>query len=75
MAKWEPNGSDFDLLIEDEKELKAGTISFFAIPTPGHTPACTSFFIGNNVFCGDALFMPYHVTAKWTGLTMPKPEK
>ncbi len=52
------DGSDFDFLFDDEKEFKAGALKIFPIPTPGHTPACTSFLIENNLFTGDALFIP-----------------
>lgn len=58
------DGSDFDFLIEDEVAFKAGSLSIFPIPTPGHTPACTSFVIGNHVFTGDALFMPDYGTGR-----------
>ena len=64
LKKFHANGSDFDFLIEDEKEFKAGSITIFPIPTPGHTPACTSFVIGKNVFTGDALFMPDYGTGR-----------
>lgn len=52
------NGEQFDYLIKDFEELQAGTITIKALPTPGHTPACLSFLIGDAVFTGDALFMP-----------------
>jgi glyoxylase-like metal-dependent hydrolase (beta-lactamase superfamily II) len=32
--------------------------------TPGHTPACVSYRIGDAVFCGDTLFMPDYGTAR-----------
>lgn len=52
------DGSQFDVLLEENKPLQAGSITVETIFTPGHTPACSSFIIGNAVFTGDALFMP-----------------
>jgi len=52
------DGSQFDLLLKDGQSYSFGSIQLEVIPTPGHTPACTSFKIGQNVFTGDALFMP-----------------
>lgn len=51
------DGSQFDKLIKNHETFKAGSIKIHAIPTPGHTPACLSFYINNMVFCGDALFI------------------
>lgn len=51
------DGSQFDKLIKDNETIIAGTIKIQAIPTPGHTPACMSYHIGNLLFCGDALFI------------------
>jgi glyoxylase-like metal-dependent hydrolase (beta-lactamase superfamily II) len=58
LPEFQADGSDFDFLFDDEQEFKAGTLKIFPIPTPGHTPACTSFLIENNLFTGDALFIP-----------------
>lgn len=52
------DGNQFDYLIEDFETLEAGTLSIKALPTPGHTPACLSYLVGDAVFTGDALFMP-----------------
>lgn len=52
------DGSQFDFLIEENKPFKAGSLEIEAIYTPGHTPACSSYVIGDAVFTGDALFMP-----------------
>lgn len=52
------DGSQFDLLLKDNSVTKAGSLEFKTLFTPGHTPACASFVIGDTVFTGDALFMP-----------------
>jgi len=52
------DGRQFDLLLDDKSTLKAGTLLIKTISTPGHTPACASYLIGDALFTGDALFMP-----------------
>jgi len=52
------DGSQFDLLLKDNSEVHAGSLMIKTLFTPGHTPACASFLIGDAVFTGDALFMP-----------------
>ena len=52
------DGSQFDHLLQDGERYEAGTIRVEALHTPGHTPACMSYRIGDAVFTGDALFMP-----------------
>jgi glyoxylase-like metal-dependent hydrolase (beta-lactamase superfamily II) len=53
-----PDGRQFDKLLADGEALGAGSLTIRALHTPGHTPACMSFLIGDAVFTGDALFMP-----------------
>ncbi len=64
LQDFSPNGGDFDFLYQDDTVFKAGSLSILPIPTPGHTPACTSFLIGENLFSGDALFMPDYGTGR-----------
>lgn len=52
------DGSQFDVLLKDNEVFQAGTLKFKTLHTPGHTPACASYLIGDVVFTGDALFMP-----------------
>lgn len=58
LKKLDTSGSQFDLLLEDDEVIKAGNIQVRTIFTPGHTPACSSYLIGDMLFTGDALFMP-----------------
>lgn len=58
------DGSQFDLLIQDGQVLEAGRISIRAFHTPGHTPACMSYLIGDSLFVGDTLFMPDYGTGR-----------
>ncbi len=52
------DGSQFDRLFQPGEVVEVAGLSVEALPTPGHTPACMSFKIGDAVFTGDALFMP-----------------
>jgi len=54
----------FDYLFEDDEKFQIGSIEAYNIPTPGHTPACLSYVIGDAVFVGDTLFMPDYGTAR-----------
>jgi glyoxylase-like metal-dependent hydrolase (beta-lactamase superfamily II) len=56
--------SDFDRLFDDGDELGLGELTIAVIATPGHTPACVSYRIGDAVFVGDTLFMPDYGTAR-----------
>lgn len=57
-------GSEFDHLYKDGEHFKLGTIDAEVIYTPGHTPACISYKIGDAVFVGDTMFMPDFGTAR-----------
>lgn len=58
------DGRQFDLLMDDGQVLKAGTLSFEAIFTPGHTPADVTFKVEDAIFTGDSLFMPDYGTGR-----------
>ncbi|HEX5514846.1 MAG TPA: MBL fold metallo-hydrolase [Gammaproteobacteria bacterium] len=58
------DGSQFDHLFHDGDTFKVGNIEARAIHTPGHTPACMTFVIGDAAFIGDTLFMPDYGTAR-----------
>ena len=52
------DGSQFDRLLRDGDAIDAGSLHIGVIATPGHTPACVTYHIGDAIFTGDALFMP-----------------
>ncbi len=58
------DGSQWDELLTDGGQLDAGSFKVETLHTPGHTPACYSFQIGDAVFVGDALFMPDYGTGR-----------
>lgn len=64
LKNFKTDGSQFDILLSEEKPLSAGTIAVKTIFTPGHTPACSSYLIDDMVFTGDALFMPDYGTGR-----------
>jgi glyoxylase-like metal-dependent hydrolase (beta-lactamase superfamily II) len=58
------DGAPFDRLLKDGDILAVGGLRIEVLHTPGHTPACVSYRIGDNVFVGDTLFMPDYGTAR-----------
>ncbi len=58
------DGSQFDHLFGDGETFKLGGIDAHVIATPGHTPACITYVIGDSAFVGDTLFMPDFGTAR-----------
>lgn len=63
-SQFSTDGSQFDKLMSDGDTLKLGALTIEAIHTPGHTPACMTYVIGDAVFVGDTLFMPDYGTAR-----------
>jgi glyoxylase-like metal-dependent hydrolase (beta-lactamase superfamily II) len=63
-ARFQRDGSQFDRLFQDGDSYRIGTMTAFAIHTPGHTPACMTHVVGDAAFVGDTLFMPDGGTAR-----------
>jgi glyoxylase-like metal-dependent hydrolase (beta-lactamase superfamily II) len=63
-ASFKTDGSQFDRLLKENEVVRAGTLSFKVIFTPGHTPACASYLFNDALFVGDALFMPDYGTGR-----------
>lgn len=57
-------GAAFDHLFEDGETFKIGDVDVRVMHTPGHTPACLTFLMGQDAFVGDTLFMPDYGTAR-----------
>ncbi|ETR75027.1 beta-lactamase [Afipia sp. P52-10] len=58
------SGAEFDVLFKDGDTFAIGGLTGEVIHTPGHTPACVTYRIGDVVFVGDTLFMPDYGTAR-----------
>ena len=59
-----PDGVVFDRLFTDGERFMLGSLEVEVLHTPGHTPACVSYHVGDAVFVGDTLFMPDYGTAR-----------
>lgn len=58
------DGSPFDHLFRDGESFSIGSIEARVMHTPGHTPACVVYVVGDTAFVGDTLFMPDYGTAR-----------
>ena len=61
---FERDGSQFDTLFDDGDSFHIGLLRADVMHTPGHTPACLTYVIGDAAFVGDTLFMPDFGTAR-----------
>jgi glyoxylase-like metal-dependent hydrolase (beta-lactamase superfamily II) len=64
MTDMSTDGREFDRLVGDGEELALGALTIKVMHTPGHTPACVTYVIGDAAFVGDTLFMPDYGTAR-----------
>ena len=58
------DGSDFDHLFADGERFRIGALEARVLATPGHTPACVTYLIGDAAFVGDTIFMPDYGSAR-----------
>ena len=58
------DGRVFDRLLAEGDVLPLGSLDIGVLHTPGHTPACVTYLIGDAAFVGDTLFMPDYGTAR-----------
>ena len=58
------DGSQFDVLFDDGSEFSIGELTCQVLHTPGHTPACVTYAVGDALFVGDTLFAPDYGTAR-----------
>ena len=63
-AEFATDGRQFDHLFEDGEAFRIGALDAEVIHTPGHTPACVTYVVGDAAFVGDTLFMPDFGTAR-----------
>lgn len=61
---FEPDGKHFDILFADGDTFAIGELEGRVMHTPGHTPACVTYVIGDAAFVGDTLFMPDYGSAR-----------
>ncbi len=63
-AGFATDGSQFDALFAHGDGFPLGSMTVAVLHTPGHTPACVTYLIGDAAFIGDTLFMPDYGTAR-----------
>ena len=63
-SQFPADGRQFDHLLDDGETISIGALRARIIATPGHTPACVAYQVGDAVFVGDTLFMPDVGTAR-----------
>ena len=63
-TEFQRDGSQFDALFQEGDSFHIGQMRADVLHTPGHTPACLTYVIGDAAFVGDTLFMPDFGTAR-----------
>ena len=63
-TEFQRDGSQFDRLFSEGDSFHIGQLRGDVMHTPGHTPACVTYVIGDAAFVGDTLFMPDFGTAR-----------
>ncbi len=63
-TEFQRDGSQFDALFAEGDSFHIGQMRGDVLHTPGHTPACLTYVIGDAAFVGDTLFMPDFGTAR-----------
>lgn len=63
-TEFQRDGSQFDKLFVEGDRFEIGALTGHVLHTPGHTPACLTYVIGDAAFVGDTLFMPDFGTAR-----------
>ncbi|MCA3442367.1 MAG: MBL fold metallo-hydrolase [Rhodobacter sp.] len=63
-TEFQRDGSQFDRLFKDGDSFSVGGLTARVMHTPGHTPACLTYVIGDAAFVGDTMFMPDYGTAR-----------
>jgi len=63
-TEFQRDGSQFDRLFVDGDSVHVGQMRVDVMHTPGHTPACLTYVIGDAAFVGDTIFMPDFGTAR-----------
>ncbi|AQS49841.1 MULTISPECIES: MBL fold metallo-hydrolase [Thioclava] len=63
-TEFQRDGSQFDRLFKEGDTFSVGALEGRVLHTPGHTPACLTYVIGDAAFVGDTLFMPDFGTAR-----------
>ncbi|MHA1127455.1 MAG: MBL fold metallo-hydrolase [Alphaproteobacteria bacterium] len=63
-SEFQRDGSQFDKLFVDGDVIEIGNMKVDIMHTPGHTPACMTYVVGDAAFVGDTMFMPDFGTAR-----------
>ncbi len=63
-TRFQRDGSQFDRLFREGDSFHIGQLRGDVLHTPGHTPACLTYLIGDAAFVGDTMFMPDYGTAR-----------